>query len=136
MNTHPKSSQVRVTGPIMWICTNTLALDRKPRVHAFTLPVCMCSHYLEPKTLTRIGELGRHKAKRIIQKQMIKFQNQIEKPKRAQNHIINHLKTEDCFSKIVFRKLGSCFGDHLRIGEVHVLKSKHKITCVGILERL
>ncbi|KAJ0589075.1 hypothetical protein HanRHA438_Chr04g0178121 [Helianthus annuus] len=32
----------------MRICTNTLALDRKLRVQAFTLPVCTCSHYLDP----------------------------------------------------------------------------------------
>ncbi|KAJ0441343.1 hypothetical protein HanIR_Chr16g0796651 [Helianthus annuus] len=32
----------------MWICTNTLALDRKLRVQAFTLPVCTCSNYLDP----------------------------------------------------------------------------------------
>ncbi|KAJ0588708.1 hypothetical protein HanIR_Chr04g0177811 [Helianthus annuus] len=32
----------------MWICTNTLALDRKLRVQAFTLPVCTCSHHLDP----------------------------------------------------------------------------------------
>ncbi|KAJ0479440.1 hypothetical protein HanIR_Chr13g0620031 [Helianthus annuus] len=43
----------------MWICTNTLTLDRNPRVQAFTLPVCTCSHYLGPKTLTRVLKIQR-----------------------------------------------------------------------------
>ena len=67
---------------------------------------------------------------------MIKFQNQIEKPKKGSKPYKKSFENRRLFFKNRFRKLGSCFGDHLRIGEVHVLRSKHKTTCVGVLERL